>query len=864
MAETRYRAQDLLVGLYRRQAAVIGALLLLTLAGYQSQDWLISHMSDDGALINVAGRQRMLSQRSVALAYQMAAASNPDDRTMFADLLAQAGSEMGAGHARLIGESSARGMSAEMERLYFGGAPSLDVEVMAFVADVRHLASSDGLGIGQASPRLKALADKSRLTLLPGLERLVVQYQDESRQNVARLRQGFTLGLYLVIAVLTLSWFGVFRPMARRLRQEFADHQAAVEHNHLILESMGEGIIGLDRNGAVTFANPAASGMLGYAPWEMLGRSLHPLIHHTHPDGSEYPSTECPLARTLSTGEDCSVEGEWFWRRDGSSFPVHYGSTAIVKEGDLIGAVVTFRDISDVTATRRALEASEQIKSSILDAALDAIVTIDRSGMVVEFNPAAERIFGRRSSDAVGQEVAELIIPEAHREAHRRGLLRVAEGHGATVLGKRLEMNGLHADGHEIPLELTITHLPDHGLFTAFIRDISEQKMTETALRRSQKMEAVGQLTGGIAHDFNNLLGIITGNLELLERAVQGNDACQRRVDTALRSARRGADLTRRLLSFSRQDPKAQGKSLTDLNEAVAGMQEMIQRSLTRVIEVRTQLATECWQADINRSEFEDCLLNLCLNARDAMPNGGMLSIETANVVVDSEYCRIDPNITPGRYALVSISDTGTGIPKDIVDRIFEPFFTTKERGKGTGLGLAMAYGFAKRSGGHIRVYSEPGIGTTFRLYLPKASSVAAAEATPDLSAEALPTGTEHVLIVDDEPHLAEIAGEFLKELGYRVSIPGDAAEALSALRHDPAIDLLFTDVVMPHGLDGYGLERSAREMGHGCAVLLTSGFTGYAAEHKGGHGDILPKPYSKADLARAVRKALDDRVRTR
>lgn len=862
MPETRYRAQDLLVGLYRRQAAVIGALLLLTLAGYQSQDWLISHMSDDGALINVAGRQRMLSQRAVALAYQMAAASTPDERAMFADLLTQTGSEMGAGHARLISEGTARGMTAEMEGLYFGGTPSLDAEVSAFVSDVGRLAASDGLGTGQASPRLKALADKSRLSLLPGLERLVVQYQDESRQNVARLRRGFTLGLSLVIAVLTLSWFGVFRPMARRLRQEFAAHQAAVEHNNLILDSMGEGIIGLDRSGAVTFVNPAASSMLGFAPWEMLGRSLHPLIHHTHPDGSEYPSKECPLAHTLSTGEDCSVEGEWFWRRDGSSFPVHYGSTAIVKEGELIGAVVTFRDISDVTATRRALEASEQIKSSILDAALDAIVTIDQSGMVVEFNPAAERIFGRRASDAVGMEVADLIIPEVHREAHRRGLSRVAEGHGSSVLGKRLEMSGLHADGYEFPLELTITHLPDHGLFTAFIRDISEQKQTEAALRRSQKMEAVGQLTGGIAHDFNNLLGIITGNLELLERIVRGNEVGQRRVDTALRSARRGADLTRRLLSFSRQDPKAQGKALTDINEAVSGMQEMVQRSLTRMIEVRTHLAPDAWTADINRSEFEDCLLNLCLNARDAMPDGGTLTIETGNLEIDAAFRRADPNMTPGRYVLVSVSDTGMGIPKEILDRIFEPFFTTKERGKGTGLGLSMAYGFAKRSGGHIRVYSEPGIGTAFRLYLPKASRGEAVEDLSEQVSVAMPAGSEHVLVVDDEPHLAEIAGAFLSELGYRVTIRTDSAEALSLLGENSDIDLLFTDVVMPHGLDGYGLGRSARAMGHGCAVLLTSGFTGFAAEHKGGHGDILPKPYGKADLARAVRKVLDDRER--
>ncbi|MBI3446587.1 MAG: PAS domain S-box protein [Magnetospirillum sp.] len=859
MSEGQFRTRELLSSLYRRQAAVVIALLLIALTGYQAQDWIIGHLSEDGTLINVAGRQRMLSQRSVAFSLQMAMASSPDERTLFAELLGKAGAEMAAGHANLIAESHRRGMSPELESLYFGGTPSLDREVKAFVADVSQLSLSHGQEIPIS--RLRALADKARLSVLPGLERVVIQYQEESRNHVARLRDRFTMGLGILVGVLIFSWAGVFSPMARRLRQEFAAHREAVERTELILNSVGEGIIGIDRDGRASFANRSALTMLGYQAWELLGNQIHPLVHHTRHDGSAYPAEDCPLFHTLTEGDGCSIMGELFWRHDGTSFPVHYASTAILKDGALIGAVVSFRDISEEIATESALAASEQIKTSILDAALDAIITIDRQGRVVEFNPAAERIFGCQATQAVGREVAELIIPEASREAHRQGLERMAKGHQSTVLGRRLEMTGLHSSGHEIPVELTITHLPDHGLFTAFIRDLSEQKQTEAALRRSQKMEAVGQLTGGIAHDFNNLLGIITGNLELLERTVDGNEVGERRVATALRSARRGADLTRRLLSFSRQDKAAQGKARTDVNEVVGGMLEMLERSLTRRIEIRTRLHTDLWAVDINRSEFEDYLLNLALNARDAMPDGGNLIIETSNQVIAPEYRRIDPNLEPGHYVVVSMSDTGTGIPKEVVDRIFEPFFTTKERGKGTGLGLAMAYGFAKRSGGHIRVYSEAGMGTTFRLYLPLPPEGEAETRIKEEEGQDVPTGTETIVVVDDEASLAEIAGEFLTELGYHAIVCTDAARALDILRERSDVALLFTDVVMPHGLDGVALERRVRELGLTCKVLFTSGFSGFS-EH-GGVVDtarLLPKPYGKADLARRVRQILDER----
>ncbi|TAN58294.1 MAG: response regulator, partial [Magnetospirillum sp.] len=448
-----------------------------------------------------------------------------------------------------------------------------------------------------------------------------------------------------------------------------------------------------------------------------------------------------------------------------------------------------------------------------------------------------------------------------HREAHRRGLARVDAGQPSRLTGRRLEMTALHASGREMPVELTITHLPDHGLFTAFIRDLTDQKRTEAALQRSQKLEVVGHLTGGIAHDFNNLLGIIAGNLELLQRSVAEDEKASKRVATALNSARRGADLTRRLLSFSRQDQGGEGKAACDVGETIVGMLEMLQRSLTRRIEVTTQVAQELWPTLINRSEFEDCLLNLAINARDAMPDGGMLVIEAGKVVITPEYRRVDPNLAAGDYVVVSVTDTGTGIPGDILDRIFEPFFTTKERGKGTGLGLSMAYGFAKRSGGHLRVYSEMGVGTTFRLYLPRLAG--AVEVPMAVEEVRLPRGSETILVVDDEPHLAEIAGEFLKELGYSTIVCTDPLEALGVLEQRDDIDLLFTDVVMPRGIDGFTLEHRARDLGRRCRVVFTSGFTGYAHNRPGEasvlHRHLLIKPYGKAELARLVRDVLDD-----
>ena len=863
MRERRFRTHALLIKLFRRQTAVLASLFILALAGYQTLEWTVADLFDDGALINIAGRQRMLSQRVIAFGFQTAVATTPEQRDLFRGLMAESASSMLAGQTHLLNESHRRGMSPELWDLYFGDGNGLDVALRSFVIFSRSFVEISADGISPNDPLLTSLSEISRDTLLPGLEKIVSRYQEESAAHTARLRRFVTIGLILEVAVLTFAWFGVFRPMARRLREELRAHEDAEEQTRLILAAVGEGIIGLDHKGVIVFVNRATQEMVGYDSDEMIGKHSHALLHHTRKDGSHYPSSECPLSKTLRDGVRCSVEGELFWRKDGTGFPVYYTSTPIEKPDGERGAVITFSDVTEQLEAKRRLEASEEIKSSILDAALDAIVTVDKTGRIVEFNPAAEHMFAIAEESVLGRPIEDVIIPPEYRDSHRKGFARVASGGESRLSGQRLEMSAMHSSGRIIPVELTITHLPDHGLFTAFIRDLSEHKRTEAALQRSQKLEAVGQLTGGIAHDFNNLLGIITGNLELLQKSVGDDEKASRRLAAALKSANRGADLTRRLLAFSRQEPGVQNKVVSDVGDMVSGMQEMFQRTLTRRIEVATTLAPHIWSTEINRSEFEDSLLNLVINARDAMPDGGVLMIEAANITIEPEYRKIDPNLVAGDYVVVSVSDTGTGIPKDILDRIFEPFFTTKERGKGTGLGLSMVYGFAKRSGGHIRAYSEMGVGTTFRVYLPRFKGAAEISAIREHTVEAVPRGSETILVVDDEPHLAEIAGEFLTDLGYGVIVATDPRTAMALLDERSDINLVFTDVVMPHGVDGFAIERRVKALGRRCKVVLTSGFTGYAHDRPGEvadpHRRLLLKPYGKADLARIIRDALDE-----
>ncbi|MBT4522984.1 MAG: response regulator [Halieaceae bacterium] len=420
------------------------------------------------------------------------------------------------------------------------------------------------------------------------------------------------------------------------------------------------------------------------------------------------------------------------------------------------------------------------------------------------------------------------------------------------------EKEYFHKDGTRVPIIIGGTkYRDDPAEYIVFVIDLSAQKQLESHLRRAQKMEAIGQLTGGIAHDFNNILGIIMGNLDLLKDQLVGDTTVLKRVATIDRSVQRAVDLTKQLLEFSRH--QATDVVMSDINQVVLDMSDMIKRSITPAVEVNQDLAEGLWLTDINLGDFQDALVNLVLNARDAMPDGGRLTIETRNCHLDATYCFHHFGATPGEYVQLIVSDTGVGISSEQQVKIFDPFYTTKDPGKGTGLGLAMAFGFVTRSNGYIDVESELGVGTTFHLYFARTAAQVPVNSIVDRQPEANSRGSGTILAVDDEEELAALAKESLEAVGYRVLTATNGKEALERLAEHPDISLLFSDVVMPGGINGYELAEQAMGIRSDLKILLTSGHTEKVSGRAQQAYNPMMKPYSFTDLIRRVQSLLDE-----
>jgi PAS domain S-box-containing protein len=512
--------------------------------------------------------------------------------------------------------------------------------------------------------------------------------------------------------------------------------------------------------------------------------------------------------------------------------------------------------VANVLASAIQLRQQEARLRAILDNSVDAILSFDEQGRVQSANQAVERMFGVCEADIIDRPIT-LLLAERHRSSFEAEI----EHHiasGSTQIARRLrEIEGLRRDGAEFPIDLGLRELRlgSRRIFIATMHDATERKATEQHLRHAQKMEAVGQLTGGIAHDFNNLLTIILGNAEMLLEALPPSGTTARmQAEMVISAATSGARLTQRLLAFARQ--QALAAIAFDANDLVLRTTNLLQRALGEHIAVKHRLARDLPLVFADPSQLENAVVNLAVNARDAMPDGGTLTITTARVHLDDAPAAFGAG--PGDYVMLAVSDTGVGMTPQVLGRVFEPFFTTKEVGKGTGLGLSMVYGFITQSRGHVRIDSEVGKGTTVKLYLPLAPA-GVEEATLPAESAHVPRGTGTILLVEDNAEVRRLTANGLRSLGYEVVEASDGPSALAIIETGRHVDLLFSDVVMPGGMDGRELAMRIRATRPNLPVLLASGFAETpAAGATSVPFEIMTKPFSKRLLAQRVRAALD------
>jgi PAS domain S-box-containing protein len=510
------------------------------------------------------------------------------------------------------------------------------------------------------------------------------------------------------------------------------------------------------------------------------------------------------------------------------------------------------RMAAEVREKTASLETEIVERRRLFARSLDLILIVDHKGFVIDISPSAEAILGYRPEEIIGSKGTALLDP-GDLERAREEMRAVRQGRAT----RNFDCRYLHRDGRIVPLTLSGAWLELEQRYFFIGRDMTERIALEQQLRQSQKLDAIGHLTGGVAHDFNNILTVITGTIEILADAVAHSPqlaSIARMIDEA---AGRGADLVRQLLAFARKQP-LQPQS-TDVNRLVLDTAKLLRPTLGESVEIEIMLEEDAWPAMIDPSQLGSALINLAVNARDAMPGGGKLILETGNMMLDASVATIHAEkVPPQPYVMIAVTDTGVGIPAVIRDRVFEPFFTTKDVGQGTGLGLSMVYGFVKQSGGHIKIDSKEGHGTTFKLYLPRSSESVAPIERPVTAAEG---GEETILVVEDDALVRRYVVAQLESLRYEVLAAASGREALDMVAAGRAFDLLFTDVILGRGHNGPALADEIQRLRPGVKVLYTSGYTKNEMATDGGRIDpgvaLIHKPYRKIELARKIRAVL-------
>jgi PAS domain S-box-containing protein len=518
----------------------------------------------------------------------------------------------------------------------------------------------------------------------------------------------------------------------------------------------------------------------------------------------------------------------------------------------------------DLASSVLRLEESERRFRMLIEGVTDyAIFMLDPGGNVVNWNPGAQRIKGYERAEIIGQHFSRFYTPEdQHNRVPHLAIDTAARTGKFEAEGWRVRKDGTRFWANVV-INAIRSSAGELVGFAKVTRDLTERRATEERLKQSQKMEGIGQLTGGVAHDFNNLLTIIIGNLEALQRNFTEEELdvtrLKRSADNAMRGARRAESLTQRLLAFSRQQP-LEPKSV-DVGRLVTGMSDLLRRTLGEQISVETVLAGGLWRAHADPNQLEVAIINLAVNARDAMPSGGKLTLETANVHLDERYAAEQVEVLPGQYVMLAVTDTGVGMPSEVKAKAFDPFFTTKDIGQGTGLGLSQVYGFVKQSRGHVQIYSEEGEGTTVKIYLPRHHSDAADAEEEPVRTVARGRKSETILVVEDDDDVRNYSSESLRELGYTVLEARNARMALQLLERHPEVAVIFTDIGLPGGMNGRQLCEEARKLRPTLKVLFTSGYARNAIVHDGRLDpgvELLTKPFTQAALGEKLRDIID------